>query len=62
MAHPLGLPAPLVQGLLGILIALVIQPFVAAATMTLYLDLKPRAQTPIVSLTADQGAATVSAR
>jgi len=46
LAHPLGLPAPLLQGLLGILIALVVQPLAAAATTVLYIDLKARQDVP----------------
>jgi hypothetical protein len=42
LSHPLGLPAPLLQGLLGILIALFVQPLAAAATTVLYFDLKAR--------------------
>ncbi len=42
LAHPLGLPAPLLQSLFGILIALFVQPLTAAATTVLYYDLKAR--------------------
>jgi len=48
LAHALNVPVPLLQGLLGIVIALFVQPFAAAATTTLYIDLTTRAQTPIV--------------
>ncbi len=48
LAHALHVPVPLLQGLLGIVIALFVQPFAAAATTTLYIDLTTRAQTPIV--------------
>jgi len=46
LAHPLGLPAPLVQGLVGILLALFVQPLAAAATTVLYLDLRARTTMP----------------
>jgi len=46
LAHPLGLPAPLLQGLLGLLIALFVQPLAAAATTVLYIDLTARQDVP----------------
>lgn len=49
LAHPLGLPAPLLQGLLGILIALFVQPLAAAATTVLYIDLKGRKEAPALA-------------
>ncbi|MDQ2830976.1 MAG: hypothetical protein M3Y74_18260, partial [Chloroflexota bacterium] len=61
LARSLGLPAPLVQGLLGALIALVVQPFAAAATTILYVDLTTRQRTP-VNPAMDPEAVMASAR
>lgn len=62
LAHPLGVPTPLLQGLLGILIALLVQPLAAAATTTLYVDLKARDNAPAVSPTEGREPVMVPAR
>jgi len=62
LARPLGLPAPLLQGLLGILIALFVQPLAVAATTVLYVDLKARKEAPAARATARQESVAVPAR
>ena len=52
LAHPLGVPMPLVQGIAGILIGLFIQPLAAAATTTLYVDLTTRQKDRAVRVAA----------
>ncbi len=51
LAHPLSLPAPLLQSILSILIALFVQPLAVAATTVLYVDLKTRKEAPVVLAT-----------
>jgi len=62
LAHPLGLPAPLLQGILSILIALVVQPLAVAATTVLYFDLKTRKEAPSAQTVTRQESVAVPAR